>query len=344
MPGLADAGWLAACNGRYVMGEIDKRLSANAVRLHRQFDALLDGTPQSGEERRPARLVEAMRYAVLGGGKAIRASLMMETARRFGRGDDGVVRAALALECVHSYSLIHDDLPAMDDDAMRRGKPTVHIAFDEATAILAGDALLTLAFDVMTHPQIHQNPQIRLDLVRELSRAAGLGGMAGGQMLDCMAGEHARDLVQLQQIHDMKTGALFRFAGRAGAILTERPEAVVCACGRFGQLCGRIFQATDDLLDLQGDAGQMGKAAQKDSAAGRPNMAGLLGIGAARSQCVQWHDEARRLLAGPVLSATMQAGPCPSRSAGPARPDDRAPPDPDDPLARLLDFVMSRDR
>ncbi|TWI82708.1 farnesyl-diphosphate synthase [Roseibium hamelinense] len=249
-----------------------------------------------GEVRRPAQLMEAMRYAVLGGGKRLRPILVAETANLFGRSDDGVIYAGAALELIHCYSLVHDDLPAMDDDDLRRGQPTVHKAFDEATAILAGDALLTLAFDIIADARVHESADIRLTLSRDLARAAGIGGMAGGQMLDLESEHRDRTEAEIRTLQAMKTGALLRYACRAGAILADASPNDADRLKRFGEIIGLAFQLADDLLDVEADAEAMGKATGKDAEAGKATLVGLLGIEATRAELDKLVEEARTLL------------------------------------------------
>jgi farnesyl diphosphate synthase len=250
---------------------------------------LLDDRTLPGELARPARLVAAMRHAVLGGGKRLRPFLLVETAALFGASPDGALLAGAALECLHCYSLVHDDLPAMDDDALRRGRPTVHKAFDEATAILAGDALLTLAFDIVARTEIHPDANVRIALVAELARAAGLGGMAGGQMLDLAAegrfeAKRKLDENEIATLQAMKTGALIRFACRAGAILGRADAAALSNIDRYGVAIGQAFQIADDLLDVEGNAATLGKATAKDAAAGKATLVAALGPAGARAR------------------------------------------------------------
>jgi farnesyl diphosphate synthase len=218
-----------------------------------------------------------MRYAMLGGGKRLRPHLVTETARLFGREGDGVTRACAAIECIHGYSLVHDDLPAMDDDDLRRGKPTVHIAFDDATAILAGDSLLTYAFDIIAAPETALPAQRKLDIILALSRAAGIGGMAGGQALDLAAERQAPNETGITTLQAMKTGALIRFACEAGAIIAGAPEDDRRRLRAFGERIGLAFQLADDLLDLTADAETMGKATGKDAARGKGTLVSLHG-------------------------------------------------------------------
>ncbi|MFN3656128.1 MAG: polyprenyl synthetase family protein [Pseudolabrys sp.] len=265
------------------------RLAAVAADTDALLARLLDGAPLAGEIARPERLLAAMRHAVLGGGKRLRPFLLIETAALFGAARGGALMAGAALECLHCYSLAHDDLPAMDNDDLRRGRPTVHKAYDEATAILAGDALLTLAFDVMAREDVHADAGVRSALVLELARAAGLGGMAGGQMLDLAAeGRFApkRDLSEdeIVTLQAMKTGALIRFACRAGAILGQADAAARAKIERYGAAIGQAFQIADDLLDVEGDAATLGKAAHKDAAAGKATLVAALGVAGARAR------------------------------------------------------------
>jgi farnesyl diphosphate synthase len=243
-----------------------------------------------------------MRHAALDGGKRLRPFLLVETAAIFGASRASALMAGAALELVHCYSLAHDDLPAMDDDDLRRGRPTVHKAFDEATAILVGDALLTLAFDVMARSQVHPDPAIRVALVLELARASGLGGMAGGQMLDLAAeGRFApkRTLTESEvtTLQAMKTGALIRFACRAGAILGQADAAARASVNRYGAAIGQAFQIADDLLDVEGDAKTLGKAAGKDAAAGKATLVAALGPAGARARLKELVAEADGALA-----------------------------------------------
>jgi farnesyl diphosphate synthase len=265
------------------------RLNAVAADTEALLERLLGAAPLPGETARPQRLVAAMRHAALGGGKRLRPFLLVESATLFGAQRDGALLAGCALELLHCYSLVHDDLPAMDNDDLRRGRPTVHRAFDEATAILAGDALLTLAFDILARDAVHADAKVRIALVRELARAAGLGGMAGGQMLDLAAEGRFADKRALSEneivtLQAMKTGALLRFACRAGAILGEADANSTAAIARYGAAIGEAFQIADDLLDVEGDAATLGKAAGKDAGAGKATLVAALGISGARQK------------------------------------------------------------
>ncbi|SHM91798.1 polyprenyl synthetase family protein [Roseibium suaedae] len=281
--------------------DIKQLLAARADQIETVLKSLLSSDPLDHETARPARLLEAMRYASLGGGKRLRPLLVLEVAALFGRDlsetDKGPAIAGSALEFIHCYSLVHDDLPAMDDDDLRRGQPTVHKAFDEATAILAGDALLTLAFDVIAEDVVHADAAVRLRLSRDLARASGIGGMAGGQMLDLESENRDRTETEIRTLQAMKTGALIRYACRAGAILANAPEEDVARMTRFGEIIGLAFQLADDLLDVEGSAEDVGKATGKDAAAGKATLVGLLGVPQTRAELAQLMRDARELLA-----------------------------------------------
>lgn len=288
------------------------RVAADTERLLKR---LLVTKPAPGERLRPARLLDAMRYASLGGGKRLRPFLVVETASLFDVPRGQALMVAAALECVHCYSLVHDDLPAMDNDALRRGRPTVHKAFDEATAILAGDGLLTFAFDVLARPQTHKDPAIRIQLVSALARAAGIGGMAGGQMLDLTAegrfvADGKSELVfdDVQSLQAMKTGALLQYACTSGAILGGADRKAHAALERYGAAIGEAFQVADDLLDIEGDAAVVGKATGKDAAAHKATFVSLLGIAGARERLKMLVGKAEAAIAslgkdGAVLKA-----------------------------------------
>jgi farnesyl diphosphate synthase len=246
----------------------------------------------SVEAARSSPLADAMRYATLGGGKRFRPFLVIETAALFGVPQAQALAAASAVECVHCYSLVHDDLPAMDDDDMRRGRPTVHKAFDEATAILAGDALLTLAFEILGRPETDSDPVVRADLVLGLARAAGWQGMVGGQMLDLIAEHTPTDLQGVILIEALKTGALIEFSVIAGALLGRSGPAERQALGRYARALGLAFQIADDLLDAEGDAAEVGKATAKDAASGKATFISLLGIEASRAKLKELEAEA----------------------------------------------------
>ncbi len=271
------------------IAEFPNQLASVAAEIEALLKQLLDDRPLEREISRPGRLTAAIRHAALDGGKRLRPFLLVETASIFDAPRAGALMAGAALELVHCYSLVHDDLPAMDDDDLRRGRPTVHKAFDEATAILVGDALLTLAFDVMARSQVHDDPAVRIALVFELARASGLGGMVGGQMLDLAAEgrfEPKRKLAEseIATLQAMKTGALIRFACRAGAILGQSDASALAGIDRYGNAIGQAFQIADDLLDVEGDAKMLGKAAGKDAAAGKATLVAALGVDSARAR------------------------------------------------------------
>jgi farnesyl diphosphate synthase len=266
--------------------EFEARLTAIAAATERKLDSLLSSAVLPGEMARPARFLEAMRYASVGGGKRFRPFLTIETARLLGLEGDGVLRAAAAVEMIHCYSLVHDDLPALDNDDLRRGRPTTHKAFGEATAILVGDGLLTYAFDVMADPATHPDTGVRIALVLALARAAGLGGMIGGQVLDLEA-ERALErhmpeaVIKLQA---MKTGALLHYAVDAGAILGRAGAEARGALSRYGRALGAAFQVADDILDIEADALALGKRAGKDAGRNKATLVAALGIDAARER------------------------------------------------------------
>ncbi len=239
-----------------------------------------------------ARVHAAMRYALFAGGKRLRPFLVMASADLLGVPRENAVRAAAAVEMVHTYSLIHDDLPAMDDDDLRRGKPTCHRQFDEATAILAGDALQPLAFRVLAEPETDPDPAIRMELVRTLGHAIGADGMVGGQMIDLQAETETYDLAQITRLQDLKTGALISWSVEAGAILGRATAKEREALARYGLEIGLAFQIADDLLDIEGDAELMGKAVAKDAEAGKATFISLLGVEGARNRAAELVDSA----------------------------------------------------
>jgi farnesyl diphosphate synthase len=279
------------------------RLDAVAKETEALLDGLLGPAPVPGEIARPQRLLEAMRYASLGGGKRVRPFLVAEAAALFDVPRKRALLAGAALECIHCYSLVHDDLPAMDNDDLRRGRPTAHKAFDEATAILAGDGLLTFAFDIVSRPETHPDGNVRSALVNLLARAAGIGGMAGGQMLDLAAEGRFADKPQsfseedVRVLQAMKTGALLHFACLAGATLAGAKGAEHDALDRYGLAVGRAFQIADDLLDVEGDAAQVGKQTGKDAAAGKATMVRILGVAGAKAKLAALVAESEAALA-----------------------------------------------
>ena len=266
---------------------LEDALSEGAAAVEEGLDLVL--TSPEGPE---ARLFEAMRYSSLGSGKRLRPFLALASGRLFGTPDARALRVGAAIELVHCYSLIHDDLPAMDDDDLRRGQPSCHIAFDEATAILAGDALLTLAFQVLAEPATHPDGEVRSNLVRGLAVAAGGHGMVGGQMIDLMAEHTDADFTMITRIQRLKTGALIGFSCEAGAILGGASEEQRLALSRYAHDVGLAFQIVDDLLDELGTAEDLGKATQKDAAAGKATFVSLLGVEEARRRAELLADQA----------------------------------------------------
>jgi farnesyl diphosphate synthase len=247
---------------------------------------LLSDTLLPEEIARPRRVMDAMRYSSLGGGKRLRPFLVVESSAVFSVPRDAALLAGAALECIHCYSLIHDDLPAMDNSELRRGRPTLHKKYDDATAILAGDGLLTLAFDIITRDEIHRDPTVRLLLTRALARASGIGGMVGGQMLD-LAGEGRfgdREPVDVARLQQMKTGALLRFGCIAGAILGQSTKQEYQALDDYGRALGEAFQIADDLLDVEGDAAALGKQTGQDAALGKTTFVTQLGVDGAKKR------------------------------------------------------------
>ena len=257
-----------------------------AAEIDRRFDTLL-----SVPDDPRADLYRAMRHAAIGGGKRLRPLLVFATAGLFGVDRNCAATVATAIECIHVYSLIHDDLPAMDDDDMRHGKPAAHKAFGEATAILAGDCLHALAFELLSDEAAHPDPFVRIELVADLSRAAGPSGMAGGQMMDLEAEKSSFDLPTVTRLQAMKTGALIACAVEAGAILGRLPPEGRKGLRGYARDIGLAFQIADDLLDAEGDAELAGKALRKDVAAGKQTFLSLLGIDRARAQAAMLVDQ-----------------------------------------------------
>ncbi len=258
-----------------------------SAEIDARFDTLL-AVP--GDPR--ADLYRAMRHAAIGGGKRLRPLLVFATANLFGVDKDSAARVATALEAIHVYSLIHDDLPAMDNDDMRRGKPTVHKAFSEACAILAGDCLHALAFEILADPATHPDPFVRADLVLDLAKAAGPAGMAGGQMMDLEADSNRFDLNTVTRLQQMKTGALISASVEAGAILGKLPPEARVGLRGYAHDLGLAFQIADDLLDAEGDEAVAGKKLRKDEGAGKETFLSLLGADRAREQAHMLVDQA----------------------------------------------------
>lgn len=242
------------------------------------------------------RLLEAMRYATLNGGKRLRAFLVLQSGRLFGVDRRPLGRVAAAVECLHAYSLVHDDLPAMDDDDLRRGRATVHKAFDEATAILAGDALLTLSFSLIASPEAHGDPFVRCELIGRLAAAAGHGGMVGGQMIDLAFEGQALPLPEITRLQRLKTAALITFCCEAGAIMGKASASARQALSAYGQELGLAYQITDDLLDEEGTAAEIGKGVGKDAARGKATVVASLGGARARSHAEALASQAVRHL------------------------------------------------
>lgn len=274
------------------MTDFHTQLRTNADETEAALEAALSVGALSGPAPASERLVAAMRHGTLGGGKRLRPFLVRQAAAVFGLAPGETNAARVAVEMVHCYSLIHDDLPAMDDDDLRRGRPTVHRAFDEATAILAGDALLTHAFAQLADPACHPDPAVRARLVAELAAGAGAGGMAGGQMhdLEGEAGTFSGD--DIARMQEMKTGALIRAAVRMGAVLGSAPNDALDALTRYAEAAGRAFQLADDLLDVTASASAMGKATGKDADRGKATLVNALGIDRTRDHLAATIDAA----------------------------------------------------
>ena len=273
------------------MADLQKAMAESARAVSETLDRLL----KVGDGRE-ARLMEAMRYSSLGGGKRIRPFMVTAGARLFSVAESCALRVAAAVEMVHCYSLVHDDLPAMDDDDLRRGQPTCHVRFDEATAILAGDALLTRAFEVLADIPTHPDPQVRSQLALALARAAGADGMVGGQMLDLLAENESLDMPEITRLQRMKTGALIAFSCEAGAILGKASEPARHALRTYAHDLGLAFQIADDLLDVEGTAAEVGKKTGKDAALGKATFVSLLGVERAKAQAQILAEQASRHL------------------------------------------------
>jgi len=265
--------------GPLQLAALDAALSAAAAETDQALDKLL---PRP--DGRHARVQEAMRYAVFAGGKRLRPFLVRASAGLFGLSSAAALRAGAAVEVLHTYSLVHDDLPCMDDDVLRRGKPTTHVQFDEATAVLAGDALLTLAFEILSDPATHASAEVRCQLVAGLARAAGSDGMVGGQMIDMMAPAQSFDSEAVMALQRLKTGALFEFACEAGPILGQAGAKARETLRGYARDFGLVFQITDDLIDTVSSAGAAGKSVGKDSAQGKATLVSVLGIDGARAR------------------------------------------------------------
>ncbi len=269
-----------------------QRLEETAANVESVLDTLLDE-----QTARSPRVMTAMRYAVLNGGKRLRPFLVVECARLTNADPTGALRIAAALECVHCYSLVHDDLPAMDDDDLRRGRPTAHVKFDEATAILAGDGLLSLAFEILSGEETHPDPAIRIRLIRDLAVASGANGMVGGQMLDLEAEKTPQDTNGIIAMQSLKTGRLFEYACQSGAILGGADEAACAALRNYASKIGLAFQVADDLLDVESTAEDMGKQTGKDAESGKATFVSLMGAENARHHARNLIDDAVNALA-----------------------------------------------
>lgn len=258
-------------------------LAEGLERIQREVDAAFDELLPMPEDTR-ARLVEAMRYAAIGGGKRVRPLLVASVAALYGVDREVAVRTGCAVEAIHVYSLIHDDLPCMDDDNLRHGKPTLHRAYDEATAVLAGDSLHALAFEILADPAISGDPFVRAELVATLAGASGMNGMAGGQMMDMAAGSADYDLPTITRLQQLKTGALLAASVEMGAILGRVPPEGRGHLRAYARDIGLAFQIADDLLDHEGDEAKAGKALRKDDEQGKQTFVTLMGAGKAREQ------------------------------------------------------------
>lgn len=272
-------------------GGLAEAMAEAAALIEAELEALLP-VPEGPE----ARLTEAMRYSVLGGGKRLRGFLVMEVAKLFAVSQTCAARVAASVEMLHAYSLVHDDLPAMDDDDLRRGKPSCHKAFDEATAILAGDALQTRAFEVLADENTHSDPEARCELIAALGLASGARGMAGGQMIDMAAAGQTLSGPEVTRLQALKTGRLIQYSAEAGAILGRAPGPQRHLISAYGRDLGAAFQIADDILDAEGTDASLGKTAGKDAAQGKATMVAVLGLGRARMQAEKLAEQAASYL------------------------------------------------
>ncbi len=273
------------------MGVVSIGLAPALERMAKDMDILFDTWLKVPTDSR-ARLYEGMRHAAIGGGKRIRPMLVVAASGIFNVDRDSAMRVGLAVECIHVYSLIHDDLPCMDDDDLRRGKPTVHKAFDEATAVLAGDCLLALAFEILGEEATHRDAFVRAELMAELARASGPAGMAGGQMMDLAAEHRDLDLPSVTRLQQLKTGALIGFCLEAACIMGRVPAEHRTHLRGYARDLGLAFQIADDLLDVEGDEDATGKRVGKDEEAGKATFVSLLGVDRARQQAQLLVDQA----------------------------------------------------
>ncbi len=271
----------------YTATTLDEALIATADAVAVAVEYLLPVA--EGAER---RVLEAMRYAMTGG-KRFRPFLALQSGRLFDVNEEQMLRVAVAIECIHAYSLVNDDLPAMDNDTLRRGQPTTHVQFDEATAILAGDGLQALAFEILADSETHSDPYIRCELCLKLARSAGCHGMVGGQMIDLACEKTEPDIGTVTRLHQMKTGAMIACACEAGAIMGRASREATHALGAFAHDLGLAFQVVDDLLDVEGDPQVMGKSAGKDVDSGKATFVSILGLDRAREQAELLASQAR---------------------------------------------------
>lgn len=285
-------------------GRTQDLLADGLKRIQREVDSVFDAFLPVPQDTR-ARLVEAMRYAAIGGGKRVRPLLLVSTAEMYGVSRDAALRAACAVESIHVYSLIHDDLPCMDDDDMRHGKPTVHKTFDEATAVLAGDALHALAFEILADEETSHDPFTRSELIATLGQASGMGGMAGGQIMDMVAEDEDYDLHTITRLQQLKTGALLAASVEMGAILGRVPPEGRSHLRNYARDIGLAFQIADDLLDVEGDESKAGKALRKDEGQGKQTFVTLMGIEQAKEQARALVDQAVGHLAPHGADAAM---------------------------------------
>jgi len=286
------------------MSKLEARLKEAADRINVALDALLP-RPQGPE----ARLMEALRYAALGGGKRLRPFFTLEVGRMFDADEGSLLRVACAIECVHTYSLVHDDLPCMDDDDLRRGQPTLHRAFDEVTALLAGDALLTFAFELLAEPATHSDPQMRCKLIAGLAKASGPLGMVAGQAADMAGAEIGSDLIAVTRMNRLKTGALINFSVEAGAMIGCASETERTALNRYAHDVGLAFQMVDDILDAEGVVRDTGKAVRKDEKRGKVNFVTVQGVDATRDRVRMLASQAKHHLSifGPRAHILLDA-------------------------------------
>ncbi len=279
---------------------LDEAIRQVAAEIDAEFDILL---PVPDDARAP--LYEAMRYAAIGGGKRLRPLLLVATAELFNVGRDTALRVAAAVEAIHVYSLIHDDLPCMDDDDLRRGKPTLHKAFDEATAVLAGDSLHALAFEILADPATHPDPFVRSELIATLATASGPDGMAGGQMMDLEAEKATFDLPTVTRLQALKTGALIAASVEMGAILGHLPPEGRTHLRGYARDVGLAFQIVDDIMDVEGDEALAGKALGKDAAAGKATFVSLMGLDRAKQQAAALVEQSLAHLASHGAEADL---------------------------------------